>query len=126
MHKTVEILSFQTTLHIFPKIYFLAQNKIIIYLKAKFKYFAIYPFMTSPSSYPIVGVGALIFNKEGKILIGARSKTKKYGFPGGHFEYQESFAECASRELQEEAGLNIKESQLKLFCFLNVIDKKFG
>lgn len=55
-------------------------------------------------------VGVMIW-KEGKVLIGKRKGSHgsgEYSFPGGHLEYDESFAECVKREVLEEAGINIK------------------
>lgn len=57
-----------------------------------------------------VGIGVMIF-KEGKVLAGRRKGTHgegEYAWPGGHFEYMESFEECARREVMEETGIEIK------------------
>lgn len=61
------------------------------------------------SNYPKVGIGVLIF-KDGKILVGQRKGSHgagEYSIPGGHLEYLESFADCARREVREEAGIEI-------------------
>ena len=58
---------------------------------------------------PIVGVGAILI-KSSSILIGKRLGSHGAGtlaLPGGHLEYNETFAECASREVEEETGLRI-------------------
>ena len=65
----------------------------------------------------------MIFNKEGKLIIGARAKTKLFGFPGGHLEYKETFAYGCSKEIEEETGLKIPEKDLKLFCVFNAADE---
>lgn len=59
---------------------------------------------------PKVGIGVLIF-KDNKVLIGKRKGSHgegEYAFPGGHLEYMESFADCASRETLEETGIEIQ------------------
>ncbi len=56
---------------------------------------------------PKVGIGALVV-KEGKVLLGRRLASHGSGLwmiPGGHLEINETFEECATRELAEETGL---------------------
>ena len=51
---------------------------------------------------PKVGVGVMIF-KNGKVLLGKRKGSHgegEFALPGGHLEYMEGFANCASREVQ--------------------------
>ncbi len=58
---------------------------------------------------PKVGVGVLIL-KDGKVLLGKRKGSHgegEFAFPGGHLEYMESFADCATRETMEECGVEI-------------------
>ena len=59
---------------------------------------------------PGVGVGIIIQNKNGEILIGKRkgSHGPYYSIPGGHLENGESFEEAATREVFEETNLSIK------------------
>lgn len=63
---------------------------------------------TSPSiERPRVGVGVLVV-RAGKVLLGQRLGSHGAGtwaLPGGHLEFGESPADCASRELLEETGL---------------------
>lgn len=59
---------------------------------------------------PKVGVGVLI-KRNGKILLGKRKNahgTGSWSAPGGHLEYGESFAECGTREVEEETGLKVE------------------
>ena len=58
---------------------------------------------------PNVGVGVIIENKEGKILIGKRKGNHSpfYSIPGGHLELGETFEEAAIKEIYEETGLKI-------------------
>lgn len=62
------------------------------------------------SILPRVGVGVLIFNPKGQLLLGKRKNSHGEGTwapPGGHLEYGESLEECAIREAKEETGLNL-------------------
>jgi 8-oxo-dGTP diphosphatase len=65
--------------------------------------------MIDPYSIPRVGIGVMIF-KDGKILLGKRKGAHgegEYAFPGGHLELNETFADCAKREVEEECGMEI-------------------
>jgi 8-oxo-dGTP diphosphatase len=71
---------------------------------------------------PQVGVGLLII-KGGKILLGKRKSAHgdgEYGGPGGHLELGETIEQCILRELSEEAGTDLKISNLKFLCFINL------
>jgi len=49
--------------------------------------------------------------KDGKVLLGKNKGAfapDKYGFPGGHIDYMESFENCAKREVMEECGIEIE------------------
>ena len=61
---------------------------------------------------PSVGIGVLVVNRDGHILLSKRKK--KYGFgklalPGGHVEWMESLVETAKREVLEETGVRLDE-----------------
>ncbi|PSW07343.1 nucleotide triphosphate diphosphatase NUDT15 [Photobacterium lipolyticum] len=58
---------------------------------------------------PKVGIGIIVVNDSGKILIGKRknSHAPYYSIPGGHLEIGETFSECAIREMAEETGITI-------------------
>jgi 8-oxo-dGTP diphosphatase len=70
-----------------------------------------------------VGVGVMILNKDGKVLLGLRSENKEesafklstcWTMPGGKLEYEENFEECATREVLEETGIDLKN--IKVIC----------
>lgn len=67
--------------------------------------------MTNVFSHsPKVGVGVLIFNQKGEMLLGKRKNAHGnalWGNPGGHLEFGESLEDCAKREVLEETGLNV-------------------
>ncbi|KAF2002357.1 nudix domain-containing protein [Amniculicola lignicola CBS 123094] len=67
--------------------------------------------MTAPEEKrPKVGVGVVIHDGAGNIVMGERAGSHGAGTmqcPGGHLEYGESFAECAAREALEETGLEV-------------------
>lgn len=59
--------------------------------------------------YPEPTVGALIVNKEGKILLAKSYKWfDKYTLPGGHIELGETMEEAVKREVKEEVGLDVE------------------
>ncbi len=70
--------------------------------------------MSEEKKYPKVTVGALIVNKNGKILLGKGLKWKgKYTIPGGHIEYGEKISDAIKREVAEETNIkNIKIAKL--------------
>lgn len=65
--------------------------------------------MDSFFSSPRVGLGVIIVNEEGKVLVGKRhgSHAPHYSIPGGALELGESFEDGAKREVAEETGLVI-------------------
>jgi len=71
---------------------------------------------------PKAGVGLLLI-KGNSILLGVRKVSHgvgEYSLPGGHLEYDESFEDCALRELAEEAGTDIKVKKPKFLCVTNL------
>ncbi len=61
------------------------------------------------SKRPRVGIGVFII-RDDQVLLGKRKNAHGAGAwsaPGGHLEYQETWAECARREVWEETGLPI-------------------
>jgi ADP-ribose pyrophosphatase YjhB (NUDIX family) len=68
---------------------------------------------------PKIGVGVIIQNSDGKILIGKRkgSHAPLFSIPGGHLENGETFEEAAIKEVFEETGLIIYNP--KVICITN-------
>lgn len=74
---------------------------------------------------PKVGIGIMVV-KDGKVLISkrkARHGAGQYQFPGGHLEFNESFEECARREVKEEAGITIKDIEFQFLANIRGIYK---
>lgn len=62
---------------------------------------------------PKVGVGVILL-QQNKVLLGQRigaHGANTWSFPGGHLEFNESWADCAIRETKEETGLEIEQVQ---------------
>jgi 8-oxo-dGTP diphosphatase len=80
------------------------------------------------NSRPKVGVGVIIHDKAGNIVIGERIGSHGAGtmqLPGGHLEHAESFSACAVREALEETGLEI--GNVKFLTATNdVMDEEDG
>lgn len=66
------------------------------------------------TKHPRVGLGIIIVNKDGNILIGKRkgSHAQKYSIPGGHLDMGETFEQGAIREIKEETDLDILEPKV--------------
>jgi 8-oxo-dGTP diphosphatase len=71
---------------------------------------------------PKVGIGVIIVDRTGKILVGKRegSHANYYSIPGGHLELGETFEEAAVKEVKEETSLTITDP--KVICVTNNID----
>jgi 8-oxo-dGTP pyrophosphatase MutT (NUDIX family) len=66
-----------------------------------------------PTRHPRVGLAVFLVDDRGYVLIGKRKGAHGSGtlaLPGGHLEWNESFEECATRELLEETGVEIKST----------------
>jgi len=64
-----------------------------------------------------VGVGALIFNDDGKFLMAlrgpqARNERNTWEIPGGKVEFGERLADALKREIKEEIGVEIEVGEL--------------
>jgi len=65
--------------------------------------------------YPKVGIGVMIQNNKGEVILGLRKGSHGEGewcFPGGHLEFGETIFETAKRETKEETGLDINRFEL--------------
>ena len=77
---------------------------------------------------PVQEIGiALIFNKDGELLIDQRLENASMGgmweFPGGKKESHESIEKTITREIMEEIGINIKVGE-KLISFEHLYSHK--
>jgi ADP-ribose pyrophosphatase YjhB (NUDIX family) len=60
---------------------------------------------------PIVGVGAIVFDGAGRVLLVERGKPPSAGrwsVPGGKLEPRETLAQAVAREVLEETGLIVE------------------
>jgi ADP-ribose pyrophosphatase YjhB (NUDIX family) len=58
------------------------------------------------------GVGVVVMDLEGRILLERRSDNGMWGLPGGAIEPGETIKQAAIREMEEETGLQIRISGL--------------
>ena len=58
----------------------------------------------------VVRIKGLLINN-GNIVIGTANSV--YQFPGGHLEINETFEECLKREILEETGIELDDSEIK-------------
>lgn len=56
-----------------------------------------------------VGVGVVVTNSQGWVLLGRSPSFQNWSTPGGSKEIGESYIDAARRELEEESGLKAKE-----------------
>jgi mutator protein MutT len=59
---------------------------------------------------PFVGVGAVIVDEDGVVLVRRRSEPLKgeWSLPGGAVEVGETLEACVAREIEEETGLQVR------------------
>lgn len=70
---------------------------------------------------PILGVGIMLINPEGQVLLGKRIKadeTLTWCFPGGKMDLGETYAQAAVRELYEETDLLVDVARMQAFCVM--------
>ena len=71
------------------------------------------------------GCGVMVFNEEGKLLLGLRNSDEKladselheegtWTMPGGNIEYGETMEEAGIREAKEETGIDVHD--LEVIC----------
>jgi 8-oxo-dGTP diphosphatase len=71
-------------------------------------------------AHPRVGVGVLLLDKRGRVLLTLRRHPPEAGFwsiVGGKLDFLESLEDCAIREAREEVGLKIAID--RLLCVTN-------
>ncbi len=70
--------------------------------------------MSEQKNKPRVGLGVIVINNEGKILVGKRKNSHApfYSIPGGHLELGETFEDGAIREIKEETDLSIQNPEV--------------
>ncbi|TMQ10733.1 MAG: NUDIX domain-containing protein [Deltaproteobacteria bacterium] len=64
---------------------------------------------------PIVGVGAIVFDDRGRVLLVERGRPPGQGLwsiPGGKLEPRETLAQAVAREVREETGLIVEVGTL--------------
>lgn len=72
--------------------------------------------MQIAQDFPIVTVGAAIFNSENNVLLIKTHKWKnKYGLPGGKIEVGERSEEALKREVKEETNLEVEKIRFVLY-----------
>ncbi|MDP3900225.1 MAG: NUDIX domain-containing protein [bacterium] len=76
-----------------------------------------------------VGVGAVIFDSNGKVLLAQRgpqanNETGKWEFPGGSVEFGDTLIETIKREMREEHGIEIEILSLLGVCDHILTDEK--
>ena len=67
------------------------------------------------SPIPAIGVGGLVFNHAGHVLLVARRNPPRAGewhIPGGRLEPGENLTDCCAREIWEETGLRAKPGNI--------------
>ncbi len=64
-----------------------------------------------PQQRPILGVGAVVWNEKGEIVLirrGNEPRRGEWSIPGGRVEWGETILEAISREVREETGLEVE------------------
>ena len=69
------------------------------------------PMNSTALPHPEIGVGAIVFDHRGRVLLIRRGQPPKAGLwsvPGGRLEPGESLAQCCRREALEETGIEVE------------------
>lgn len=64
---------------------------------------------------PRIGIGVMIQNKNGEVLMGLRQGSHgegEWSYPGGHLDFGETMEETVRREVKEEVGLEVGKVEL--------------
>lgn len=67
--------------------------------------------MMRETARPAVGVGGVVFDADGRVLLVRRLHPPQAGLwhiPGGRLEAGETLAECCRREVWEETGIRVR------------------
>lgn len=71
--------------------------------------------MSDEAPPPRVGVGALIQDADGRVLLVKRRRDPEadhWGLPGGKLDYGELLTVCCAREVAEEVGVQVEVGEL--------------
>ena len=85
--------------------------------------------MENKQDTPKVGVGVIVTNSSGKILMGKRKGSHGAGLwslPGGHQDVGETFNECCIREVEEETEIDLSDVEIRKAGFFNNIMEDEG
>jgi len=73
--------------------------------------------------YPLITVGALVFDEKNKILFLKSHKWKgQFGIPSGKVDYEESVINGLKREIKEETGLDVFD--IDFLMYQEIIEPK--
>lgn len=70
---------------------------------------------SAATARPVVGVGAIIFDDDNRVLLIERGRPPAEGLwsvPGGKLERRETLAQAVAREVREETGLVVEVGAL--------------
>ena len=73
------------------------------------------PRPTAPYPWPrsiAPGVAAVVFDRDGRVLLGRRIDRGEWGLPSGHVEVGETVVDAVCREVREETGLEVAVDRL--------------
>ena len=81
---------------------------------------------------PKVGVGVMILNNQGQVLLGKRHDDSEkassdlhgegaWTMPGGKLDFHETLIDCVVREVLEETGIKIDKSKTKVLSITDEI-----
>ena len=72
---------------------------------------------------PLVCVGALVWGKDGRVLLVQTTKWRGlWGVPGGKVEWGETLLQAVQREFLEEVGLHLEDVQFHVPAHMLLVD----